>query len=98
MATRDFFDTVADVGSDEEEDEDFDGEAGDAAQPRSKKPNGLNGLDDSSEEEDEDDDERLREASCAVQLSAPWIANRNTGRRRLYCRRGRRRRGGGSPP
>ncbi|KAH7383811.1 transcription elongation factor-like protein spt6 [Pyrenochaeta sp. MPI-SDFR-AT-0127] len=58
MATKDFFDTVADVGSDEEEDEDFDGEAGEA---RPKKTNGTNGLDDSSEEEDEDDDERLRE-------------------------------------
>lgn len=59
MATKDFFDTVADVGSDEEEeDEDFDGETGEA---RPKKTNGTNGLDDSSEEEDEDDDERLRE-------------------------------------
>lgn len=63
MATRDFFDTVADIGSDEEEDEDFDGEAGDAP-PR--KINGANGLEDSSEEEDEDDDERLREASLSA--------------------------------
>lgn len=61
MSTRDLFDTVADVGSDEEEDEDFDGEGG-AVRP--KKTNGANGVDDSSEEEDEDDDERLREASA----------------------------------
>ncbi|CAO2650067.1 Nn.00g013590.m01.CDS01 [Neocucurbitaria sp. VM-36] len=58
MATRDLFDTIADVGSDEEEDEDFDGEGGEV---RPKKTNGANGIDDSSEEEDEDDDERLRE-------------------------------------
>ncbi|KAL6705067.1 Transcription elongation factor spt6 [Coniothyrium glycines] len=58
MSTRDLFDTIADVGSDEEEDEDFD-EEGDAVRP--KKTNGANGLDDSSEEEDDDDDERLRE-------------------------------------
>ena len=57
-----FFDTIADVGSDEEEDEDFDGEAGDG-EPRSKK-NGTNGIDDSSEEEDDDDEDRLRQASA----------------------------------
>lgn len=63
MATKDLFDTIADVGSDEEEDEDFDGEGG-AVRP--KKTNGTNGLDDSSEEEDEDDDERLREVSYSA--------------------------------
>ena len=57
-----FFDTIADVGSDEEEDEDFDGDAGDG-EPRPKKTNGTNGIDDSSEEEDDDDEDRLRQAS-----------------------------------
>jgi transcription elongation factor SPT6 len=60
MSTRDLFDTIADVGSDEEEDEDFDGEGGEDAGERPRKSNGANGLDDSSEEEDDDDDERLR--------------------------------------
>jgi transcription elongation factor SPT6 len=54
------FDTIADVGSDEEEDEDFEGE-GTASKP--KKTNGTNGIDDSSEEEDDDDEDRLRQAS-----------------------------------
>ncbi|KAE8866435.1 hypothetical protein P3342_002336 [Pyrenophora teres f. teres] len=58
-----YFDTIADVGSDEEEDEDFDGEAGEAGEPRPKKTNGTNGIDDSSEEEDDDDEDRLRQAS-----------------------------------
>ena len=66
MATRDFFDTVADVGSDEEEDEDFDGDAKEAP---SKKTNGANGLEDSSDEEDDDDEERLREASLKTKAS-----------------------------
>jgi transcription elongation factor SPT6 len=59
MSTRDLFDTVADVGSEEEEDEDFNEDG----VPRPKKTNGANGLDDSSEEEDEDDDELLAQAS-----------------------------------
>lgn len=59
MSTRDFFDQVAAEGSEEDE-EDFDEEAGDV---RPKKTNGANGIDDSSEEEDEDDDELLKEAS-----------------------------------
>lgn len=64
MSTRDLFDNIADVGgSDEEEDEDFDGESG---APRPKTSNGVNGLDDSSEEEDEDDDELLAQASLGV--------------------------------
>ncbi|KAH9875754.1 hypothetical protein IAQ61_003218 [Plenodomus lingam] len=59
MSTRDLFDTIADEGSEEEIDEDFDGEEGGVIP---KKINGVNGLDDSSEEEeDDDDDERLRE-------------------------------------
>ncbi|KIW08794.1 uncharacterized protein PV09_00728 [Verruconis gallopava] len=60
MADR-FFDRVADVGS-EEEDEEIDEETGEVI-PRAVK-NGTNGvLDDSSEEEDEDDDEEaLRKA------------------------------------
>ncbi|KAF1935386.1 transcription elongation factor-like protein spt6 [Clathrospora elynae] len=56
----DFFDTIADVGSDEEDD-DFDGEAAEARERRPKKTNGANGLDDSSEEEDDDDEDRLRQ-------------------------------------
>lgn len=55
MTTRDFFDTAAELGS-EEEDEDFDEESGPV---RPKKTNGTNGIEDSSEEEDEDDDELL---------------------------------------
>lgn len=54
-----FFDTVAELGS-EEEDEDFDG---DAPQSRAK-TNGENGMDDSSEEEDDDDEDRIREVRC----------------------------------
>lgn len=50
-----FFDQMAELGS--EDDEDFDGDA-----PESRpKANGENGVDDSSEEEDEDDEERIRE-------------------------------------
>ncbi|KAF3032899.1 Transcription elongation factor spt6 [Didymella heteroderae] len=67
MSTRDLFDTIADVGSDEEEDEDFDDEGGDV---RPKKSNGVNGLEDSSEEEDEDDEEQLAKA----RMSAPKLA------------------------
>ncbi|QIX00654.1 hypothetical protein AMS68_006171 [Peltaster fructicola] len=60
MSTRDFFDTVADEGS--EEDEDFDEETGEAQQRASK----TNGLEDSSEEESDEDDDgeearRIRE-------------------------------------
>ncbi|EAT86717.2 transcription elongation factor Spt6 [Parastagonospora nodorum] len=55
MSTANFFDTAAELGS-EEEDEDFDEEGGEV---RPKKTNGANGLEDSSEEEDEDDDELL---------------------------------------
>lgn len=61
-----FFDTIADVGSDEEEDEDFDGETGEAGKPRPSKTNGTAGIDDSSEEEDDDDEDRLRQASSAM--------------------------------
>jgi transcription elongation factor SPT6 len=51
-----YFDTVAELGS--EDDEDFDG---DATEGRPK-ADGENGVDDSSEEEDDDDDEeRIRE-------------------------------------
>jgi transcription elongation factor SPT6 len=51
-----YFDTVAELGS--EDDEDFDG---DGPEGRSK-ANGENGVDDSSEEDDDDDDEeRIRE-------------------------------------
>lgn len=67
MSTRDLFDTIADVGSDEEEDEDFDDEGGDV---RPNKSNGVNGLEDSSEEEDDDDEEQLAKA----RLSAPTLA------------------------
>ena len=42
-----FFDTIADVGSEEEDDEDFD-EA--TAGKRQRKTNGENGFEDSSEE------------------------------------------------
>ncbi|KAF1951572.1 transcription elongation factor-like protein spt6 [Byssothecium circinans] len=45
-----FFDNVAELGS-EEEDEDFEGRPA---------ANGINGIDDSSEEEDEDDEDKLR--------------------------------------
>ncbi|KAF2634083.1 transcription elongation factor Spt6 [Massarina eburnea CBS 473.64] len=57
-----FFDTVADLGS-EEEDGDFEGENA----PR--KENGANGIEDSSEEEDDDDEERLR------QEGAGWVVD-----------------------
>jgi transcription elongation factor SPT6 len=61
MSTRDFFDTAAELGS-EEDDEDFDDENGPV---RPKKINGANGIEDSSEEEDEDDDELLAKVSCS---------------------------------
>jgi transcription elongation factor SPT6 len=51
------FDTVADVGSDEE-DEEFDEEDG-VSRPR--KTNGQPRIDDSSEEEEEDDEEQLQQ-------------------------------------
>lgn len=51
-----FFDNMAELGS-EEDDEDFDAEAGE----RRAKPSGENGLDDSSEEEDDDDEDRIRQ-------------------------------------
>ena len=54
MSTRDLFDLQAGVDS-EEDDEDFDEEAG---EPNKTKTNGVNGeIEDSSEEEDEDEDE-----------------------------------------
>jgi hypothetical protein len=83
MSTANFFDNIADVGS-EEEDEDFDEETGEV---RSKKTNGANGLDDSSEEEDEDDDERIREARYLIptKICTVWLTG-TTGRCRL-CRR-----------
>jgi len=81
-----FFDTIADVGSDEEEDEDFDGEAGEAGEPKPKKTNGTNGIDDSSEEEDDDDEDRLRQASLAAANCVFGVADRYTGRRRLHRR------------
>jgi transcription elongation factor SPT6 len=69
MSTANFFDTAADVGS-EEEDEDFDEETGEV---RPKKINGTNGIDDSSEEEDEDDDELLAQASyCTQAANRAW--------------------------
>ncbi|ORY11700.1 SH2 domain-domain-containing protein [Clohesyomyces aquaticus] len=49
-------DVMADMGS-EEDDEDFDEEAGEAPQ---KNTNGMNGLDDSSEEEEDDDEDALK--------------------------------------
>jgi transcription elongation factor SPT6 len=60
MSTMDLFDTHAELDN-EEDDEDFDEETGDAM----RKSNGANrGFDDSSEEEDEDDDEEAaREVS-----------------------------------
>jgi hypothetical protein len=60
---NEFFDTVAELGS--EDDEDFDEEAAEAAEAR-KKSNGANGaVDDSSEEEDDDDDEEAaRRVRC----------------------------------
>jgi transcription elongation factor SPT6 len=80
MSTRDLFDTIADVGSDEEEDEDFDGEAGEAGESRPKKTNGTNGIDDSSEEEDDDDEDRLRQASLPVLTWLSGSANQFSGR------------------
>jgi len=62
-----YFDTVADVGS-EEEDGDFNGEAAGA-----RPSNGANGIDDSSEEEDDDDEEQLRKVChclCATQAKS----------------------------
>ena len=62
-----FFDRTAAVGSDEEEEEEFDEETGEPIdRPRkSRDANGDVGMDDSSDEEDEDDDEeearRIRE-------------------------------------
>ncbi|KAF2163702.1 hypothetical protein M409DRAFT_57201 [Zasmidium cellare ATCC 36951] len=54
-----FFDTTADVGS-EEEDEDFDEETGEARPSKKKAANGMD-MDDSSEEEEDDDEEAERE-------------------------------------
>jgi transcription elongation factor SPT6 len=71
MSTANFFDTAADVGS-EEEDEDFDEETGEV---RAKKTNGTNGIDDSSEEEDEDDDELLAQASYAYGRRSRSVAD-----------------------
>jgi transcription elongation factor SPT6 len=82
------FDTIADVGSDEEEDEDFEGEG---AAPKPKKTNGTNGIDDSSEEEDDDDEDRLRQASFGIVSRLYGYTDWRTGRRGLHRRRGRRR-------
>jgi transcription elongation factor SPT6 len=54
-----FFDNMADVGS-EEEDEDFDGVNGEP------KKNGASRVQDSSDEEEDDDEERLREVSTVA--------------------------------
>jgi hypothetical protein len=77
MATRDFFDNIADVGSEEDE-EDFDDETGEV---RPKKTNGANGIDDSSEEEDEDDDELLAQARHSQrQVNRAELLTETTGR------------------
>lgn len=76
-----FFDTVAELGS-EEEDEDFDGEAGE----RPSKSNGDNAMDDSSEEEDDDDEERIRQVRHARPRLSWKNADSRAGRRRLHCR------------
>jgi|TARA_R110002003_G_scaffold117_22_gene10462 transcription elongation factor SPT6 len=76
MSTRDFFDTAAELGS-EEEDEDFDEETGET---RPKKTNGINGIDDSSEEEDEDDDELLAQASISLHSRRRDGSNNTIGR------------------
>lgn len=60
-----FFDTAAELGS-EEEDEDFDEESG----KRQRGANGIDDMQDSSEEEEEDDDERLRAVS---RLAEHWL-------------------------
>lgn len=58
----DFFDRTAAVGSDEEDEEDFDEETGEPIdRPRKSKSGAANGdMDDSSEEEDDDDEEEMR--------------------------------------
>jgi transcription elongation factor SPT6 len=67
MADR-FVDNVADVGSEEEDEEDFDEETG-RVRSRSK-ANGANGeLDDSSEEEDEDDEEQLAKVRAMLRAT-----------------------------
>ena len=59
----DFFDRTAAVGSDEEEDEEFDEETGEAVD-RPRKSNATNGdMDDSSEEDDDDEEEAEREVA-----------------------------------
>ena len=80
-----FFDTIADVGSEEEEeDEDFDGEAGEGGEPRPKKTNGTADIDDSSEEEDEDDEDILRKASFTKANRASGNTDRCIGRRGFH--------------
>lgn len=63
MATVNFFDNEAELGS-EEDDEDF-GEDGDGGNPRG--PSNGN-MDDSSEEEEDDDEAALRAVSLAAQI------------------------------
>ncbi|KAL5372344.1 hypothetical protein DPSP01_013579 [Paraphaeosphaeria sporulosa] len=75
-----YFDTIAELGS--EDDEDFDG---DAPEGRSK-TNGENGVDDSSEEEDDDDEERIREEG------AGFIADEDEDEEEEVSRKERRRR------
>lgn len=83
MSTRDLFDNIAAVGSDEEDDEDFDEDTGEV---RAKKTNGTNGIDDSSEEEDEDDEELLAQVRCTARHTGADVANQATGRCRIRGR------------
>lgn len=69
MATADFFDTAAELGS-EEDDEDFDEDA-EAPRTKTRRTNGAD-MDDSSEEDDDDDDE---EAARQVKDIATYIAH-----------------------
>jgi hypothetical protein len=79
-----FFDTTAELGS-EEEDEDFDEEAGET---RKSRTNGANGIEDSSEEEEEDDEEALQ-AVCAYDMVFLDPTNRTAGGAWFHRRRRR---------
>jgi transcription elongation factor SPT6 len=85
MADR-FFDRVADVGSEEEDEEDFDEETG-RVRSRSKANGANGGLDDSSEEEDEDDEEKIRAVSTFWHdFRQPSTLMHSIGRCRLHRR------------
>lgn len=90
---NDFIDNRADVGSEDEEEEEVDEETGEPiekspkAKTDKKKKSGPE-YDDSSEEEDDDDEEAMK-AVCRTEDSISLLHHTNypLGQRRLHCRR-----------